>query len=126
MVSNFTVEGLTRMVYERLEVLGYEVMLSNPSMEGKFPVIVLYTPLESVLRRYNAEVLQKRFQVTIECWARSKYEVMRMMEEVGQVMIEYNFQKINSVTDIFDEVTKAYRISSIFEVKYDGLSNSLM
>lgn len=126
MVSNFTVEGLTRMVYERLEVLGYEVMLSNPSMEGKFPVIVLYTPLESVLRRYNAEVLQKRFQVTIECWARSKYEVMQMMEEVGQVMIEYNFQKINSVTDIFDEVTKAYRISSIFEVKYDGLSNSLM
>ena len=78
------------------------------------------------MKRYNTKILQKRFQVTIECWAKSKYEVMQMMEKVSEIMVEYNFIKTNTMPDMFDEITKAYRISSIFEVKYDGLTNSLM
>lgn len=126
MISNFTTEELTKMIYEKLEVLGYEVILSNPTTASKFPTIVLNTPLESTMKRYNTKILQKRFQVTIECWAKSKYEVMQMMEKVSEIMVEYNFIKTNTMPDMFDEITKAYRISSIFEVKYDGLTNSLM
>ena len=126
MISNFTTEELTKMIYEKLEVLGYEVILSNPTTASKFPTIVMNTPLESTMKRYNTKILQKRFQVTIECWAKSKYEVMQMMEKVSEIMVEYNFIKTNTMPDMFDEITKAYRISSIFEVKYDGLTNSLM
>lgn len=126
MISSFTTEELTKMIYEKLEVLGYEITLLNPTTESKFPAIVLYTPLESTMKQYNAEIVQKRFEVTIECWAKSKYEVMEMMEKVSSIMVKHNFIKINTVTDIFDEVTKKYRISSRFEVKYNGLTNSLM
>lgn len=126
MLSNFTTEQLTKMIYEKLEVLGYGITLSNPTTGSKFPAIVMNTPLESTMKRYNTEILQKRFQVTIECWANSKYEVMQMMEKVSEIMVKYNFIKTNTVTDIFDEITKKYRISSIFGVKYNGLTNSLM
>lgn len=126
MISNFTTEQLTKMIYEKLEVLGYEITLSNPTTQSKFPAIVINTPLESTMKRYNAEILQKRFQITIECWANSKYEVMQIMEKVSQIMVKHNFIKTNTVTDIFDEITKKYRIPSIFEVKYNGLTNSLM
>lgn len=126
MINNFSTEQLTKMIYEKLEVLGYEVTLSNPTTASKFPTIVMNTPLESTMKRYNTKILQKRFQVTIECWAKSKYEVMQMMEKVSEIMAEYNFIKTNTMRDMFDEITKAYRISSIFEVKYDGLTNSLM
>lgn len=126
MINNFTTEQLTKMIYEKLEPLGYEIVLSNPTTESKFPVIVIDTPLESTAKRYNKEILQKQFQVSIECWASEKYDVMRIMEEVSQILINYNFFKTNTIPDVFEEITKKYRMIMTFEVKYNGLTNALV
>ena len=126
MMNNFTTEQLTKMIYEKLEPLGYETVLSNPTTESIFPAVVINTPLESTSKRYNTDILQKRFQVSIECWAEKKYKVMGMMEEISQILKEYNFIRTNTTPDIFDEITQKYRMVMTFEVKYDGLTNSFM
>lgn len=126
MISNFTTEQLTKLIYKILESLKYEVSLSNPTTESKFPLVLINTPLESTINRYNKKVLHKRFQVSIECWADGKYEMLQMMEEVSQIMIKYNFKKTNTTPDIYDDITKEYRMIMTFEVKYDGLTNSLV
>lgn len=126
MINNFTTEQLTKMTYEKLELLEYEVVLSNPTTESKFPVVVINTPLESTNKRYNTEILQKQFQVSIECWADRKYDVMKMMEEVSQILVKYNFIRTSTTPDIFDEITQKYRMVMTFEVKYNGLTNSFI
>ena len=126
MISNFSTEQLTKMIYEKLEPLKYKIVLSNPTTESKFPAIVLNTPLESALKRYNQEILEKRFQISIECWAEKKYKVMQMMEEISQILIKYNFLKTNTTADIYDSITQKYRMIMTFEVKYDGLTNSFI
>ena len=100
--------------------------MSNPTTESVFPVIVINTPLESTNRQYNTEVLQKTFQTSIECWANKKYDVMKMMEEISQILIKYNFKKVSTTPDIFDEITQKHRMIMTFEVKYNGLTNSFM
>lgn len=126
MINNFTTEQLTKMIYEKLEPLGYETVLSNPTTESIFPAVVINTPLESTSKRYDTDILQKRFQVSIECWAEKKYKVMEMMEEIGQILKEYNFIRTNTTPDIFDEITQKYRMIMTFEVKYNGLTNSFI
>lgn len=126
MTNNFTTEQLTKMIYEKLELLKYNIVLSNPTTESKFPAIVIDTPLENTLKRHNQEILEKRFQISIECWADKKYKVMQMMEEVSQILIQYNFIKTNTTPDIFDETTQKYRMIMTFEVKYNGLTNSFV
>lgn len=126
MISNFTTEQLTKMIYELLEPSGYEIVLSNPTTQSKFPAVVINTPLESTSKRYNTEILQKRFQISIECWNDKKYDVMKMMEEISQILIKYNFIRTNTTPDVFDEVTQKYRMIMTFEVKYDGLNNSFI
>lgn len=124
MIENFTTEQLTKMIYEKLESLQYNTVLSNPTTESVFPAIVINTPLESTRKRYNTEILQKVFQVSIECWAEKKYKVMQMMEEISQILKEYNFIRTSTTPDIFDEITQKYRMITTFEVKYNGLTNS--
>lgn len=126
MINNFTTEQLTKMIYEKIEPLGYETVLSNPTTESIFPAVVINTPLESTSKRYDTDILQKRFQVSIECWAEKKYKVMEMMEEIGQILKEYNFIRTNTTPDIFDEITQKYRMIMTFEVKYNGLTNSFI
>lgn len=126
MVNNYTTKELTELIYDSLEPLGYETVLSNPTTESKFPAIVINTPLESVVRKINTEIVQKRFQISIECWDNKKYKIMEMAEEVSQILIKYNFRKTNTSQDIFDEVTKKYRMIITFEVTYNGITHSFM
>lgn len=126
MISNFTTEQITKIIYKKLEPLKYKIVLSNPTTESEFPAIVIDTPLESTTKKYNQEILEKRFQVSIECWADKKYKVMQMMEETSQILIKYNFIKTNTTPDIFDEITQKYRMIMTFEVKHNGLTNSFI
>lgn len=126
MISNFTTEQLLKLIYTILEPLEYEVSSSNPTTESKFPLVLINTPLESIIDIYNKKILHKRFQVSIECWADGKYEMLQMLEEVSQIMIKYNFKKTNTTPDIYDDITQKYRMIMTFEVKYDGLTNSLV
>lgn len=126
MVSNFTTEQLTKLIYKKLESLEYNIILTNPTIETEFPVIVINTPLESTSKQYNNEIIQRKFQVSIECWENEKYNAMRMMEEISQILLEYNFIRISTTPDIFDEKTKKHKMIMTFEVKYNGLTNSFM
>lgn len=126
MISNFTTEQLTKMLCEKLNTLGYKIILSNQVVDNAYSTIVVNTPLESVTKKYNIVVLQKTFQMTIECLADNKYNVMKMMDEVSQVLIQYNFTRINTLPDTIDEVSKKYKLSTTFEVKYNGLTNSFV
>lgn len=125
MDSNFTTEELTKIIQEKLQSLNYTILLSSPTIESKFPVIVIETPLESTIKRYNNKILQKKFQVAIQSWADNKYDVMKMMEKINQILIKYNFIRINTTPDILDETTQKYKMIMTLEVKYNGLTNSL-
>lgn len=126
MVSNFTTEQLTKLIYQKLEPLKYNIILTNPTTETEFPVVVINTPLESTSKQYNNEIIQRKFQVSIECWENQKYNAMKMMEEISQILLEYNFIKISTTPDTFDEKTQKYKMIMTFEVKYNGLTNSFM
>lgn len=126
MIKSFTTEQLTKMIYEKLKSLKYNIVLSNPTTESEFPTVVIDTPLESTLKQYDTEVLQRKFQVSIECWADKKYNVMQMMEEINQILVKYNFIRVSTTPDIFDEITQKYRMVMTFEVKYNGLTNSFI
>ena len=125
MVSNFTTEQLTKLIYQKLEPLEYNIILTNPTTETEFPVIVINTPLESTSKQYNNEIIQRKFQVSVECWENQKY-AMQIMEEISQILLEYNFIRISTTPDTFDEKTKKYKMITTFEVKYNGLTNSFM
>ncbi len=126
MVSNFTTEQLTKLIYKKLELLEYNIIFTNPTIETEFPVIVINTPLESTSKQYNNEIIQRKFQVSIECWENEKYNVMQMMEKISQILLEYNFIRISTTPDIFDEKTKKHKMIMTFEVKYNGLTNAFM
>lgn len=126
MIKNFTTEQLTKMIYSKLEPLEYEITLSKPTMENAFPIIVILTPLESITKRYNSQILEKKFQTTIQCWAKEKYDVMKIMEEVSQILTKSNFLRTSTNLDKFDEVTQNYNMEMTFELKYNGLTNSFI
>lgn len=126
MISNVTTKQLTKMLYEQLQAMEYNVVLSKPTVESIFPAIVINTPLESTSKQYGKNILQKTFQISIECWAEEKYVVMKMMEETSQILANYNGKRISTTPDVLDEQTQKYKMIMTFEVKYNGLTNSFM
>ena len=83
------------------------------------------TPIETInlVNQDTGEIISKTFTVSIEEWADKKYEVMKMMDETSEKLRELNIIKNNNDNDIFDDITKKYRLISSYEVIYDGLYN---
>ena len=111
-------------VYEVLEELKYEEILTNPSTESIFPCLELHTPLKSVNKTENAFPIKSTFQISITCWNEKQRQAMQMTDEVSAKLQELNFTRINTSPAVYDSILQKYGITVTFEVIYNAIMNS--
>lgn len=119
-------DDFTKIVVLKIqEIFNKEVVLSTPKSNSNFPCTVVRTPIETInlIDQDTGEIISKTFTITIEEWDNSKYEVMNRMCKTSEKLRELNIIKNNNDNDIFDDITKKYRLISSYEVIYDGLYN---
>lgn len=111
-------------VYEVLEELKYEEILTNPSTESIFPCLELHTPLKSTRKTKNGFPISVLFQISITCWNEKQRKCMEMTDKVEEILQKYNFTRTNTSPSIRDEILKKYGITITFEVRYNAITNS--
>ncbi len=123
-MRDLSIREVSDWIYEKLEKLKYELVLTYPTTESVFPCLELHTPLKSVNKTQNAFPIKSTFQVSITCYDESQRKCMEMTNEAEEVLREMNFCRINTSPSIFDSITKKYGITATFEVCYNGITNS--
>ena len=112
------------LVFDKLENLGYEQILSNPTTESVFPCLELHTPLKSTNKTRNAFPLRTTFQISITCWNEEQRQAMEMTDEVDTKLQEFNFVRTGTSPAVYDAILQKYGITITFEVRYNSLTNS--
>lgn len=123
-MRDLSIKEFSDLVYEKLEPLNYEQILSNPTTESIFPCLELHTPLKSVNKTQNAIPLKSTFQMSITCWNEKQRKAMEMTQEIETKLQEMNFVRTNTSPAIYDAVLQKYGITITFEVRYNVLMNS--
>ena len=121
---DLSTKKVSDLIYDKLESLEYEVVLTNPTAESIFPCIELHTPLKSVNKTQNAFPISSDFQVSVTCHNETQRKCMEMSCLVDEKMQEYNFTRTNTSPSIFNVITKKYGITVTYEVRYNALTNS--
>lgn len=119
-----TIKDFSDLVYEKLEELKQELSLENPNTESKFPCRTISTPLERVQKTINAFPLLKVFQINISCWDSKQRICMEMASKTDEKLREYNFIRTNTTPINFDDITKKYRLTVTYEVRWNAITNS--
>ena len=109
---------------EDIEGTKTETTLTTPTTESVFPCRVINTPLESVTKTRNAIPIRKNFQITIEHWDNKQRNCMEMANKTDTELRKLNIVRTNTNPIVFDGVTKKYRLICIYEVRWNGLTNS--
>lgn len=117
-------ENFTRIVVEKIEELGYEVVLDNPDIEATYPCIVCNNTMSNGLIYEDTIPARKRMGISLEVWATSKYQTMSIMNEIIIKLRDLNILPSSTPTEGKDENTNKYRKIQSFEVFYNGLTNS--
>lgn len=120
-MNTFTTKNFSDYIYEKLENIGYEIVLSTPTTKSKFPCIVLDTPIEIPNLIDEAKIIIKRFQISIQVWTDGKRECMNMFKKISDVLENSNILKTSNDNIVFDEITKKYQGSATYEVNYNAL-----
>lgn len=123
-MNEITTKELSDLIYDKLNEIGDEVVLDNPSADSVFPCRTIHTPLEVVLLTENAIPIKKQFQVTISHWSDRQRECMEMSSETDDKLREYNFVRTNTTAIMRDEIVQKYRLDSTYEVLYNGINHS--
>lgn len=124
-MRDLSIREFSDIVYEKLENLyTNKPILSNPNTESKFPIIELHTPLKSVRKTEEAFPILTDFQISITCWNEKQREAMDMTQKVETALQNYNFIRTNTNPAIFDSILQKYGITIVFEVRYNGITNS--
>lgn len=123
-MRDLSIREVSDWIYEKLEDLKYELILTYPTTESIFPCVELHTPLKSVNRTQNGFPIQSIFQVSITCYDGSQRKCMEMTNEVEEILREMNFCRMNTSPSIFDPITKKYGITVVFEVRYNAITDS--
>lgn len=125
MIHELDIETFTRLIARKINELGNrEVVLKDPTDKSIFPCTVVRTPQENQKVNEGVVPVYTRFQISIEEWASSKYDVMKQSYETALKLREYNLKKVGNDQVIYDEITKKNRLISNYEVNYNGLTNS--
>ncbi len=123
-MRDLSIREVSDWIYEKLENLKYELVLTYPTTESIFPCVELHTPLKSVNKTQNAFPLKSTFQVSVTCYDESQRKCMEMTNEVEEALREMNFCRTNTSPSIFDPITKKYGITVTFEVRYNAITDS--
>ena len=92
------------LVYEKLELLKYKQILTNPTTTSKFPCLELHTPLKSVNKTEKSFPLFSTFQISITCWNEKQRQAMKMADEVDKELQELNFIRTNTSPTVYDTI----------------------
>ena len=111
-------------MFEKLEKLGYEQTLQNPTTESIFPCLELHNPLKLVLKTQNAFPLKSQFQYSITIWDNKPRTCMEIANKVDLQLREHNLVRTNTSQIIFDQILKKYGITVTFEVRYNSITDS--
>lgn len=125
MIHELDIETFTRLVVRKIDEIGdREIVLKDPTDKSVFPCSVVRTPYENQKINEGTVPVYTKFQVSIEEWAETKYDVMHQSYETALKLREYNFKKTGNDYITYDEITKKNRLISNYEVNYNGLTNS--
>jgi len=129
-ISEYSSRELSDEIYTLLSVIQddgtntTDVVLQTPTTTSAFPCRVINAPLEMITKTENAIPIVKRFQVTIECWAKGQRNVMDMGQRTDESLRAINLIRTTTTQLLFDEVTKKYRLIASYEMDYYGVHNS--
>ena len=124
-MSNLSIKEFSDLVYDKLDELNYEIVLSNPQTEDNTDELIeMHTPLKSTNRTVNAIPIKSTFQMSITCWNKGQRDCMEMTNEIEEKLQELNFVRTNTSSSIYDSIMQKYAITVTFEVRYNGLTNS--
>jgi hypothetical protein len=123
-MEQFSEKNFSDFVYDTLQELDYEQILTNPSTESVFPCLELHNPLKSTRKTHNGIPISSTFQISITCWNEKQRECMEMINKVDEKLQVYNFVRTNTSPSIKDAILKKYGITITFEVRYNCITNS--
>lgn len=130
MIQEFTTRDMSDLLEADLNTIKdngksiTEVTLQNPTTESKFPCRLIHTPLDSIRKSENAIPILKDFQITIEHWASKQRNCMEMASNTDKVLQKRNMLRTNTQPIVYDEITKKNRLITIYEVRWNALTNS--
>lgn len=121
----FKVKDFYDLVIRLLEEIINEVVAENPSAESVFPCLVVQSPVRYDEKNGETMPILSRFTITIEAWTKKKTNSMSLIDEVDNKLRGYNFTRIGTPIDLYDEITKCHRYGGNYEVFYNAMTNSL-
>jgi len=121
----FKVKDFYDLVVRLLEEIMSEVVAENPSAESVFPCLVVQSPVRYDEKNGETMPILSRFTITIEAWTKRKTNSMSLIDEVDSKLRGYNFTRIGTPIDLYDEITKCHRYGGNYEVFYNAMTNSL-
>lgn len=121
----FKVKDFYDLVVRLLEEIINEVVAENPSAESVFPCLVVQSPVRYDEKNGETMPILSRFTITIEAWTKRKTNSMSLIDEVDSKLRGYNFTRIGTPIDLYDEITKCHRYGGNYEVFYNAMTNSL-
>ena len=116
------IKEFSDLIYDKLNTLGDEVVLVNPTTESKFPCREINTPL----MRINRTNAQCTFQISIKHWNASQRSAMEMSDNTDNKLLECNLVRTSTSPCIYDEIIQKYGLTTSYEVKYNALTNAFM
>ena len=126
----FTTKNMSDLLYDDLSMIqdtegvNTEAVLTTPTTESVFPCRVIEKPLENTNNSNNGIPIRKTFQVTIEHWASEQRFCMEMASNTDKKLQKRNFTRANSSPIIFDQITKKYKFTTTYEVRWYALTNA--
>ena len=130
MIHEFSTKDMSDLLYDDLSIIqdnegiNTEAVLTTPTTESTFPCRVIDTPLESINKTDNGTPILKTFQASIEHWDNDQRVCMEMASNTDKKLQKRNFTRTNSSPIVFDQITKKYRFTTTYEVRYNALTNS--
>lgn len=125
MVNELTAKELTQMLETKLSLLEEPVLLQNPTDETAYPCRAIQIPLETIIKTEKGTPILKTFKVSIEHYGSTKYEVMEIASETDKKLQELNFIRTETIKEVVDELTGKFKFITIYEARYNGLTNTL-
>ncbi len=129
-INEYSTKELSDLIYTLLSTIKddginlTDVVLQTPTTASNFPCRVINVPQEQITKTENAIPVVKRYQVTIENWAKLQRDCMQMGDLTDTALREINLIRTSTTQVIFDEVTKKYRLIATYEMDYYGVHNS--
>lgn len=122
-LSELSIDDFTKLIVEIIKDIG-NVGLNNPDVEETFPIGIVSNPTKIIRKLEDNFPILTKFSITVEWWSDSKYLSMNLFEKANKTLRDYNIQLTSSPIDMYDETTRKHRYGGVYEVNYNGITNS--